>query len=149
MRELFPPLSFPPGHLRGEQSFPLKGTDSQPSPASRRKTPPFEKGRPLLGVTPPTRGNMPLAQALHLSPEEKRKHKEKCLVHSPRSCFMGVRCPVSHEITHWSHAHGSFAHWLLHCPHQATGGKSELTDTDSTKSTLNQVEWETIPINKF
>lgn len=98
MRELFPPLFFPPGHLRGEQSFPLKGTDSQPSPASR-KIPPFEKGRPLLGVTPPTRGNMPLAQALHLSPEEKRKHKEKCLVHSPRSCFMGVRCPVSHEIT--------------------------------------------------
>jgi small subunit ribosomal protein S27e len=43
---------------------------------------------------------MPLAKdLLHPSPEEKRKHKKKCLVQSPNSYFMDVKCPGCYKIT--------------------------------------------------
>ncbi|KAI5940580.1 40S ribosomal protein S27 [Manis javanica] len=86
---------------------------------------------------------MPLAKdLLHPSPEEeKRKHKKKRLVQSPNSYFMDVKCPGCYKITTvFSHAQ--------------TGGKQglqkdALSDGSSTKSTLHQDEWETIPINTF
>ncbi|ELK32350.1 40S ribosomal protein S27 [Myotis davidii] len=44
---------------------------------------------------------MPLAKdLLHPFPEEeKRKHKKKCLVQSPISYFMDVKCPGCYKIT--------------------------------------------------
>ncbi|XP_019607649.2 small ribosomal subunit protein eS27 [Rhinolophus sinicus] len=50
---------------------------------------------------------MPLAKdLLHPSPEEEnRKHKRKCMVQSPSSCFMDVKCPGCYKITAvFSHA---------------------------------------------
>ncbi|XP_014649968.1 PREDICTED: 40S ribosomal protein S27-like [Ceratotherium simum simum] len=43
---------------------------------------------------------MPLTKdLLHPSPEQKRKHKKKCLVHSPNSYFMDVKCLGCYKIT--------------------------------------------------
>uniref|UniRef100_A0A8C6QR02 40S ribosomal protein S27 n=2 Tax=Nannospalax galili TaxID=1026970 RepID=A0A8C6QR02_NANGA len=50
---------------------------------------------------------VPLAKdLLHPSPEEeKRNHKKKCLVQSPNSYFMDVKCPGCYKIiTVFSHA---------------------------------------------
>ncbi|XP_065791193.1 small ribosomal subunit protein eS27-like [Muntiacus reevesi] len=41
---------------------------------------------------------MPLAKDFHFSPEEKRKLK-KCLVQSPNSYFMHMKCPGCCKIT--------------------------------------------------
>ncbi|CAI9164491.1 unnamed protein product, partial [Rangifer tarandus platyrhynchus] len=70
---------------------------------------------------------MPLAEDLHLSPEEKRKHKKKCLVQSPNSYFMDVRCPGCYKITTiFSHVqHSRFVCWLLNCPLPACRRKSK------------------------
>ncbi|XP_059757558.1 small ribosomal subunit protein eS27-like [Balaenoptera ricei] len=49
---------------------------------------------------------MPLAKdLLHPSPRKKRKHKKKCLVQSPNSYFINVKCPGCYKITTvFSHA---------------------------------------------
>ncbi|XP_013841913.1 40S ribosomal protein S27-like [Sus scrofa] len=75
---------------------------------------------------------MPLAKdLLHSSlEEEKKKHKKKCLVQSPNSCFMDVKCPGYYKIAMiFNHAQqvvlcvGSSTE-LCH----PTGGKARLTE---------------------
>uniref|UniRef100_A0A8D1TY97 40S ribosomal protein S27-like n=1 Tax=Sus scrofa TaxID=9823 RepID=A0A8D1TY97_PIG len=100
---------------------------------------------------------MPLTKdRLHPSPEEKRKHKRELLVRSPSSFFLDVKCPGCYKITTcFSHAQTVLlcvGCWTVLC--QPTGGKAGLTedapsDQSSAKSTQNQDEWETIPINTF
>ncbi|XP_014332479.1 small ribosomal subunit protein eS27-like [Bos mutus] len=100
---------------------------------------------------------MPLAKdLLHPSPEEeKRKHKKKRLVQSPNSYFMDVKCPGCYQIT-TVFSHAQTVVLCVGCSTvlcQPTGGKARLTEgrsfRSSTKSTLYQDEWETIPINTF
>uniref|UniRef100_A0A9L0KMF0 40S ribosomal protein S27-like n=2 Tax=Equus asinus TaxID=9793 RepID=A0A9L0KMF0_EQUAS len=98
---------------------------------------------------------MPLAKdLLHHSPEkEKRKHK-KCLVQSPNSYFLDVKCPGCYKITTVC-SHAQMAVLSVSCSTvvcQPTGGKQGLekdapSNRSSTKSPLNQDERETIPIN--
>ncbi|KAK2113570.1 40S ribosomal protein S27 [Saguinus oedipus] len=71
---------------------------------------------------------MPLAKdLLHPSPEEeKRKHRKKRLVQSPRSYFMDLKCPGCYKITMvFSHAQTVVLCWLLHCPLPAYRRKSK------------------------
>ncbi|KAB0382154.1 small ribosomal subunit protein eS27-like [Muntiacus reevesi] len=75
---------------------------------------------------------MPLTKGLlHPSPdEEKRKHKKKCLVQSPSSYFVDVKCPGCYKIT----AVFSHAQTVVLCAGcsavlgQPTGGKAGLTE---------------------
>ncbi|XP_052015599.1 40S ribosomal protein S27-like [Apodemus sylvaticus] len=80
---------------------------------------------------------------------EKKKHKKKCLVQSPNSYFMDVKCPGCYKITTvFSHAlvvvlcvGGS----TVLC--QPTSGKARLTEGHSFRrkqhgKTLIQDEWE-------
>ncbi|XP_020009834.1 small ribosomal subunit protein eS27-like [Castor canadensis] len=67
---------------------------------------------------------------LHPSPEEeKRKHK-KCLVQSPNSYFMDMKCPRCYKIT----TIFSYAQMIVLCVGcstvlcQPTGGKTRLTE---------------------
>ncbi|XP_060229850.1 small ribosomal subunit protein eS27-like [Meriones unguiculatus] len=74
----------------------------------------------------------PLAKdLLHPFPkEEKRKHKKKCLVQSPNSYFMDVKCPGCYKITTvFSHAQ-TVVLCVLAAPLlcQPTGGKARLTE---------------------
>ncbi|XP_021566995.1 40S ribosomal protein S27-like [Carlito syrichta] len=75
---------------------------------------------------------MPLAKdLLHPSPEdEKRKHKKKCLVQSPSSYLMDVKCPECYKITTvLSHAQTVVLYVdcsTVFC--QPTGGKARLTE---------------------
>ncbi|XP_017389005.1 40S ribosomal protein S27-like [Cebus imitator] len=74
---------------------------------------------------------MPLAKdLLHSSPEEeKRKHK-KCLVQSPSSCFMDVKCPGCYKIT-TVFSHAQTVVLCVGCSTvlcQPTGGKVRLTE---------------------
>ncbi|XP_006899117.1 PREDICTED: 40S ribosomal protein S27-like [Elephantulus edwardii] len=74
---------------------------------------------------------MPLTKdLLHPSPEEKRKHKKKCLVQSLNSYVMDVKCPGCYKITTvFSHAQT-----LVLCVDcspvvcQPSGGKARLTE---------------------
>uniref|UniRef100_A0A2K6DJI7 40S ribosomal protein S27 n=1 Tax=Macaca nemestrina TaxID=9545 RepID=A0A2K6DJI7_MACNE len=68
---------------------------------------------------------------LHPSPEaEKRKHKKKCLMQSPNSYFMDVKCPGCYKInTIFSHAQTVVL--CVGCSTvlcQPTGGKARLTE---------------------
>ncbi|KAK2107721.1 hypothetical protein P7K49_012886 [Saguinus oedipus] len=101
---------------------------------------------------------MPLAKdLLHPSPEEeKRKHKKKRLVQSPNSYFMDVKCPGCYKITTvFSHAQTvvlcvGCSTVLCQLQEEKQGlQKDVLSGGSSTKSTLNQDEWETISINTF
>nr|XP_019576557.1 PREDICTED: 40S ribosomal protein S27-like [Rhinolophus sinicus] len=74
---------------------------------------------------------MPLAKnLLHPSPEKKRKHKKKRLVHSPNSYFMDVKCPGGYKIiTVLSHAQTvalCVGCSMVLC--QPIGGKARLTE---------------------
>uniref|UniRef100_A0A8C0K5U6 40S ribosomal protein S27 n=1 Tax=Canis lupus dingo TaxID=286419 RepID=A0A8C0K5U6_CANLU len=94
-----------------------------------------------------------LLDLLHPSPEEeKRKHKKKRLVQSPNSYFMDVKCPGCYKIT-TVFSHAQTVVLCVGCSTvlcQPTGGKARLTEGgSSTKSSLNQDEWDTIPINRF
>ncbi|KAM7340755.1 hypothetical protein ACRRTK_001370 [Alexandromys fortis] len=75
---------------------------------------------------------MPLAKdLLHPSPEEeKRKHKKKCLVQSPNSYFMDVKCPGCYKIT-MVFSHAQTVVLCVGCSTvlcQPTGGKARLTE---------------------
>ncbi|XP_051020642.1 40S ribosomal protein S27-like [Acomys russatus] len=66
---------------------------------------------------------------LHLSPEEKRKHKRKRLVQSSNCYFMDVTCPGCYKSPVFSHAQTAVlcAGWAtVLC--QPTGGKARLTE---------------------
>ncbi|XP_013966871.2 small ribosomal subunit protein eS27-like [Canis lupus baileyi] len=101
---------------------------------------------------------MPLAKDLLRLPleEEKRKHKKKHLVQSPNSYFINVKCPGCYKIT-TVFSHAQIVVLCVSCSTilcQPTGGKARLTEGcssggSSTKSSLNQDEWDTIPINRF
>ncbi|XP_051008305.1 40S ribosomal protein S27-like [Acomys russatus] len=75
---------------------------------------------------------MPLAKdSLHPSPEEeKRKHKKKCLVQSPSSYFMDVKClGCCKIITVFSHAQTvAFCVGCSTVLCQPTGRKARLTE---------------------
>ncbi|TEA24772.1 hypothetical protein DBR06_SOUSAS11110023, partial [Sousa chinensis] len=102
---------------------------------------------------------MPLTkELLHPSPEEeKRKHQKQRLVQSPNSYFVDVRCPGCYKITSvFSHAQtvalcvGCSIVLCQPLQEEKQGlQKDAPSDRSSTKSTLNQDEWETIPINTF
>ncbi|XP_014447326.1 40S ribosomal protein S27-like [Tupaia chinensis] len=73
---------------------------------------------------------MPLAKdLLHPSPE-KKKHKKQCLVQSPNSYFMDVKCPGCYKITTVI----SLAQTVVLCVGcptvlcLPTGGKARLTE---------------------
>ncbi|XP_027965509.1 40S ribosomal protein S27-like, partial [Eumetopias jubatus] len=73
----------------------------------------------------------PLAQdLLHPSPEEEKSKHKKCLMHSPNSYFMDVKCPGCYKITTtFSHAQTvvlcvGFSTVLCQC----IGGKARLTE---------------------
>jgi small subunit ribosomal protein S27e len=100
---------------------------------------------------------MPLAKdLLYSSPEEKRKHKKKCLVESPNSYFMGMKCPGCFKIT-TAFSHAQMVVLCICCSTvlcQPTGRKQGLQknvplEGSSIKSTLNQDRWETTPIKTF
>ncbi|XP_067594770.1 small ribosomal subunit protein eS27-like [Pseudorca crassidens] len=74
---------------------------------------------------------MTLAKDLiHPSPEEEKKKHKKCLVQSPNSYFMDVKCPGCYKITTvFSHAQTVVV--CLGCSTvlcQPTGGKARLTE---------------------
>uniref|UniRef100_A0A8C3WH60 40S ribosomal protein S27-like n=1 Tax=Catagonus wagneri TaxID=51154 RepID=A0A8C3WH60_9CETA len=73
---------------------------------------------------------MPLAEDLLLpSPEEKRKHKKKCLVQRPSSYFMDVKCPGCYKIT-TVFSHAQTVVLRVGCSTvlcQPAGGKASLT----------------------
>uniref|UniRef100_A0A8D0WUZ4 Uncharacterized protein n=1 Tax=Sus scrofa TaxID=9823 RepID=A0A8D0WUZ4_PIG len=77
---------------------------------------------------------MPLAKdLLHSSlEEEKKKHKKKCLVQSPNSCFMDVKCPGYYKICATTGSPGQ----VVLCVGSSTelchptGGKARLTEAD-------------------
>ncbi|XP_019514272.1 PREDICTED: 40S ribosomal protein S27-like [Hipposideros armiger] len=64
------------------------------------------------------------------SPEEKRRHKKSCLVQSPSSYFMGVKCPGCYKITtacsHAQRAVFRVSSSTVLC--QPTGGKARLPE---------------------
>nr|XP_045217359.1 40S ribosomal protein S27-like [Macaca fascicularis] len=86
----------------------------------------------FLAVTTYPHENMPLANdLLHPSPEEeKRKHKKKCLMQSPNSYLMDVKCPGCYKVnTVFSHAQTVVL--CVGCSTvlcQPTGGKARLTE---------------------
>ncbi|KAG3257696.1 40S ribosomal protein S27-like, partial [Ictidomys tridecemlineatus] len=76
--------------------------------------------------------NRPLAKdLLHPSlEEEKRKHKKKCLVQSPNSYFMDVKCPGCYKIT-TVFSHAQTVVLCVGCSTvlcQPMGGKARLTE---------------------
>ncbi|XP_017352396.1 40S ribosomal protein S27-like [Cebus imitator] len=78
---------------------------------------------------------MPLAKnLLHASPEEEnRKHKKKCLVQSPNSYFMDVKCPGCCKIT-MLFSHAQTVVLCVGCSTvlcQPTGGEARLTERRS------------------
>ena len=80
----------------------------------------------------PPHENMPLAKdLLHPSSEErKRKHKKKCLVQSPSSYFMDVKCPGCYKIT-TVFSHAQTVVLCVGCSTvlcQPTGRKARLTE---------------------
>ena len=91
---------------------------------------------------------------LHPPSEDKRKHK-KCLVQSPSSYFLDVRCPGCYKITMCSDTCKVVlcvgCSTVLCQPTEDRQGSQKDTPSDgsSTESTLNRHEWETIPINRF
>ena len=99
---------------------------------------------------------MPLAKdVLHPSQEEeKRKHQKKCLVQSPNSYLMGVRCPGCYKVTH-NFSHTQTVVLLLvsllssdSLQEERQGFQKDApSDRSNTESTLHQNELETIPIN--
>ncbi|XP_074043448.1 small ribosomal subunit protein eS27-like [Macrotis lagotis] len=75
---------------------------------------------------------MPLAKdLLHPSPEEEKwKHKKKCLVQSPNSYFMDIKCPGCHKIT-MVFSHTQTVVLCVGCSTvlcQPTRGKARLTE---------------------
>ncbi|VFV21389.1 40s ribosomal protein s27-like [Lynx pardinus] len=75
---------------------------------------------------------MPLEKdLLHQSTkEEMRKHKKKCLVQSPNSYFMDVKCPGCYKIT-TIFSHTRTVVLCVGCSTvlcQPTGGKARLTE---------------------
>uniref|UniRef100_A0A8D0TGB3 40S ribosomal protein S27 n=1 Tax=Sus scrofa TaxID=9823 RepID=A0A8D0TGB3_PIG len=98
---------------------------------------------------------IPLAKDLHPSPAEERGNNKKCLVQSPNSYFMEVKCPGCYKITTiFSHTQVVLCAGCSTVLYQPTGGKARLTeaapsDGSSTKSTLNPDEQETIPLKTF
>eukprot|EP00073_Rattus_norvegicus_P036501 XP_008762187.1 PREDICTED: 40S ribosomal protein S27-like [Rattus norvegicus] len=85
------------------------------------------KGQHWLSFTAVTTS---LQDLLHPSPEEeKRKHKKKCLVQSPNSYFMDVKCPGCYKIT-MVFSHAQLVVLCVGCATvlcQPTGGKARLT----------------------
>ncbi|XP_036176198.1 40S ribosomal protein S27-like [Myotis myotis] len=84
---------------------------------------------------------MPLAKyLLHPPPEEeKRKHK-KCLVQSPNSYFMDVKCPGCYKIT-TIFSHAPTVVLCVGCSMvlcQPTGGKARLTEERSFRRKQHQ-----------
>uniref|UniRef100_A0A8C6RCY6 40S ribosomal protein S27-like n=1 Tax=Nannospalax galili TaxID=1026970 RepID=A0A8C6RCY6_NANGA len=79
---------------------------------------------------------MPLQKdRLYPSPEEeKRKHKKKCLVQSPNSYFMDVKCPGCSKITTVLGLERCHAQTVVLCVGcstalcQPTGRKARLTE---------------------
>ncbi|XP_051021364.1 40S ribosomal protein S27-like [Acomys russatus] len=68
---------------------------------------------------------------LHPSPEEEeRKHKKKCLVQSPSSYFLDVRCPGYYKVT-TGFSHAQMVALCVGCSTvlcQPTGGKARVTE---------------------
>ncbi|XP_062943670.1 small ribosomal subunit protein eS27-like [Cynocephalus volans] len=90
----------------------------------------------------------PVKDLLQPCPEEKRKHRKTCLVLSPSSYFMDVKCQESYKITTvLSHAHTVVL--CVSCstvPCQPTAGKARPVEECSFRrkqheNTLNQDEW--------
>ncbi|EFB23459.1 hypothetical protein PANDA_020488, partial [Ailuropoda melanoleuca] len=71
---------------------------------------------------------MPLTKdLLHPSLEDKRKYKN-CLVQSPNSCFMDVKCSGCYRVKPvFSHTQMVVLCWLFHCPLPA-GQKARLRE---------------------
>ncbi|XP_057601734.1 40S ribosomal protein S27-like [Hippopotamus amphibius kiboko] len=76
----------------------------------------------------PSRTNKPLTKDLLHSSPEKKKHK-KCLVQSPNSYFMDVKCPKCYKITSvFSHAQTFLCVGCSTILCQLTEGKARLTE---------------------
>ena len=98
----------------------------------KKKNPTLKAIQGLFWWWRPLHENMPLAKdLLHPSPEEeKRKHKKKCLVQSPNSYFMDVKCPGCYKITTVL-SHAQTVVLCVGCSTvlcQPTGGKARLTE---------------------